>query len=177
MNNDIPVGKINFSGSKKIFSAVSAAVLSLSGLFGAFASPSLALAQPASINVTIVKYVDGQPATAQNVNNATFSMHVKYTGGEGDYLLGPTGVNTASPYQIMESLPSGTNNFDAYENIYGAVGPSCASKLPYVLSGYTMGSSLAAAASSVPTTTSPSLATLTSDMFVIVWNRRECYGR
>ncbi|MDR3643269.1 MAG: hypothetical protein P4L74_06630 [Candidatus Doudnabacteria bacterium] len=165
-----PLGRPALKGGKKILSGLSAAVLSLGSLAGALTPAAFTLAAPATVNVTLVKYVDGQPATAQNTNSATFSMHVKYTGGEGDYLLGPVGVNTSNPYQIVETIPSDTNSYNTYENMYGAVGPTCASNLPYVLAGYSWGDSLAAAAAATPSMTMPNFTNLSSDEYVVVWN-------
>ena len=158
---------------KKAFSLFSIAAISLVS----FAGPVFAVGLDDSTTtvvstmptVTLVSYVDGQPSTAATVNNDTFSMHVKFTGGEGDYLLGPVGVNTANPYQLVETLPSGTNNFSTYENIFGAVGASCASQLPYIFSGYSVGDSLSAAAAASPTMTMPDLSNISTNKFIVVY--------
>jgi hypothetical protein len=124
-----------------------------------------------SINVTVVKYLNGVPATANSANNYSFSMNISQDGSDGNFSLGPTGTNTANPYQIVTALPSGGNSYSGYENIFGSVGSSCSSGLPYALTGYTYSAtSLADAASLAPTLTAPSFSNLTSNEYVIVWN-------
>jgi hypothetical protein len=131
-------------------------------------------ASPTSAKVTIVKYLDGVPATAENANSTAFPMHAVYPGGEGDYALSTVGFNNPNPYQATTAdMPIGSN-YGTSENLGVVVGASCeASGAPYALQGYTTGDTLQQAGATPATSTAPvSFTNLTSDKFVVVWNAK-----
>lgn len=124
---------------------------------------------PTSAKVTIVKYVNGVPATADNTNSASFPMHAVFPGGEGDYALSATGFNNPTPYQATTAdMPVGSN-YSTFENLP----TSCTGSNTYALEGYSSGATLDEAFANA-SSTDPSFASFTnlqSDKFVIVWNK------
>lgn len=130
--------------------------------------------------VTIVKYVDGSHATASSSNNATFPMQANYqasnvnggNAGTDSYSIGPVGNNTANAYEAKTIALANGASYGTFEHTNtGVVGTACnGTTTPFRLVGYTWGDSLAGAASSSPSTTSPSFTNLQSNKFVIVWN-------
>lgn len=130
---------------------------------------------PTSVKVTIVKYLNDVPATAENANNTAFSQHAVYPGGEGDYNLSPAGFNNPNPYQATTAdMPIGSN-YSSTENLNATVGASCDGLHPYALVGYSTGNTLQEAVTngSDPNTPNqtPSFTNLTSDKFIVVWNK------
>lgn len=133
----------------------------------------------APVTVTIVKYVDGMPATAtaSSTGSASFPMSATWNAsnigsGTGTYALGPTGFNNPNPYQATTAGMTPGASYATNEVTGGpVVGADCSAGSTFQLAGYTTGSSLAAAASSTIATTSPSFTNLTNDEYVIVWNR------
>jgi len=133
---------------------------------------------PGTVNVTIVKYVDGQPATASSTNSTSFPMNATWSAtnigsGSGSFALGPLGFNNPNPYQATTANMSSGASYGVSEDTSqtNIVGSICASGTPYSLVGYTMGDTLAAAAAATPTTTAPNLSNITSNKFIIVWNK------
>jgi hypothetical protein len=120
-----------------------------------------------SSTVTIAKYVNGVQATAMNTNSASFSMHAVFPGGQGDYNLTTTGFNNATPYMATTSdMPYGSD-YSTYENPTA----SCTAANPFRLIGYTTGDTMTGAAMSAPSMTVPAFTNLSSDKYVIVWNK------
>ena len=128
------------------------------------------IVQP-TVKVTIVKYLDGNEATAQSTNNFAFPMHAIFPGGEGDYTLSPTGFNNPNPYYATTSdMPDGSN-YSTYENL----STICENNNPYALTGYSTGDNLSEAIANgsgenEPLTQTPSFTELNSDKYIIVWN-------
>jgi hypothetical protein len=132
---------------------------------------------PGMVNVTIIKYVNGQPATASSTNSTSFPMNATWNAanigsGSGSYPLGPSGFNNPNPYQATTADMTGGASYGTSEDTSqtNIVGTICASGTPYRLMGYTVGDTLAAAASATPTTAAPNLSNITSNKFIIVWN-------
>jgi hypothetical protein len=125
-----------------------------------------------NVTVTIAKYLDGTLATPESASSTAFPMHAIFPGGEGDYALSSIGFNNDTPYKATTSeMPSGSI-YSTYEITGGdVVGTDCEAGQPYSLLGYSTGGTLAEAASSTPTSTVPSFTNLTTDQYVIVWNK------
>lgn len=127
-----------------------------------------------TVKVTIVKYLDGSVANAESANSTAFPMHSvwsdtmpAFAAGEGDYTLSATGFNNPNAYYAMTSdMPVGAD-YSTYET----AAEECTEEYPYELDGYTTGNTLEAAAEGEPSETQPSFTDLTSDKFVIVWNK------
>lgn len=133
-------------------------------------------ADPATVKVTIVKYVDSVAATGANANNTDFLMNASWDAenigaGSGQYSLSETGSNNPNPYQATTTdMTSGADYSTSEVSDSDIVALSCDGDEPYALNGYSTGDTLAAAAAATPTMTAPSFTNLTSDKFVIVWN-------
>jgi hypothetical protein len=122
---------------------------------------------PTTAKVTIDKYINGVQASSANTNSTAFPMHAIYPGGEGDYTLSPVGFNNPDPYKATTSdMPAGSA-YSTYEN----ASTSCSNDSQYALVGYTTGNTLSEAAGGTPSQTVPSFTNLSSDKFVIVWNK------
>lgn len=122
--------------------------------------------------VTIVKYINGVPATSENTNNASFSMTSSWdainTGpGGGNYTLNSAGYNNPNPYQATTSDMTVGAEYTTYENTE----TTCVSPMMYALVGYTSGDTLEEASLAEPSLTPPNFTDLQSDKFVIVWNK------
>lgn len=145
----------------------------------AFAISSLGISAVSAADtakVTIIKYVDGRPATALSANNSDFQMNAAWTingtPGTGGYALSAGGYNgDPTPYQAMTSdLPNGSN-YSTNEVMDATTGVTCdPMTTPYTLVGYTYGETLAEAQAMTPTMTAPSFTAISTDKFVIVWN-------
>ncbi len=135
--------------------------------------------------VTIVKYVDGAHASASSSNSSVFPMQATYQAanliggnpGTDPYTIGPVGNNTQNAYEAKTVDLANGASYGTFEHTNtGVVGASCnGTTTPFRLVGYTWGDTLAAAASSSVSTTSPSFTNLQSNKFVIVWNAT-CVG-
>ncbi|MBP9757583.1 MAG: hypothetical protein KBD06_03205, partial [Candidatus Pacebacteria bacterium] len=132
---------------------------------------------PAPVTVTIVKYIDGAHATS----TATSSFPIMATwnststgSGSGTFSLSPTGFNNPNPYEATTAEMTSGASYSASEQTStstgAVVGPDCAAGSQYRLVGYTSGDTLAGAASSSSSTTSPALTNITTDKYIIVWN-------
>ncbi len=128
--------------------------------------------------VTILKYIDGAPANAVSASSSDFQMNATYTiggtPGTGQYALSASGYNgDPTPYQAVTSdLPAGSD-YGTSEIMDGVVvGTEDASTTPFSLVGYTTGETLAEAAAASPSTTAPNFTNLSTDKFVIVWNKK-----
>jgi hypothetical protein len=127
----------------------------------------LAPVAPTTVKVTIDKYVNGVQATAANTNSASFPMHAIYPGGEGPYALSTTGFNNPDPYKATTSDMPLDSSYSTYET----PASSCTADYPFSLGGYSTGTTLANAVAATVTTTVPNFTNLTSDKFIIVWNK------
>lgn len=128
-----------------------------------------------TVTVTIMKYINGQPATAQNASSTVFSMASSWSDeseggvgtGSGTYTLN----STSDPvYQAQTSEMGKGASYSTNEVMDANVGASCSEGKPYAFSGYSTGDSMQSAASSTATTTSPAFTDLQNDKYVIVWN-------
>ena len=135
---------------------------------------------PANVTITVASYLDGALATPTSVSSTNFPMSATWTttnigSGTGQYILGPTGVDIATPYEASTGDYSSGANYATNEVIDGTVvGSACnaTSTTPsYALVGYTTGDTMAAAVAATTTVTSPNLTNITTDKYVIVWNK------
>ncbi len=127
---------------------------------------------PATVTVTVNKYVDGVQATAGNAASADFPM-IETTTLNGSASTGNYDLNTSDSYQAVTSDMAVTSvpSYTTSEVTGGvAVGADCTTNQPFALVGYTSGDTLAAAAAATPTATAPSFTGMTGNKFVIVWN-------
>ena len=126
--------------------------------------------EPEPVTVTIVKYVDGEQATAANADNQSFPMQSSWDAdnmgaGSGTYSLAP------SSYEAETSSMSSGADYATNEVTSGeVVGASCADGKPFALAGYSTGDTETEASSNPVATTSPAFTNITSDKYVIVWN-------
>ncbi len=143
---------------------------------------NFAQAQEQTVKVTIVKYVNGAPATATSAGSASFLMNANWSAtntgtGSGQYSLSPTGFNTANAYNAVTANMSSGATYSTSEVKDGTiVGSSCATfsdtgKPKFALVGYSYGDTLAQAAVAAKSTTAPNFTNITSDKYVIVWNK------
>ncbi len=139
---------------------------------GILISGDLIPVAPTTAKVTIVKYINGVPATPENTNNASFPMTATWNAtnigsGTGNYNLSSTGFNNPNPYQATTADMTTGADYSTYEN----TGTACVSPMMYALTGYTTGDTLNDATLAVPSLTTPSFTNLQTDKFVIVWNK------
>jgi hypothetical protein len=131
---------------------------------------------PDTVQVTIVKHLDGVLATAETADNAAFPMHASWddpTGigtSSGDYTLSNVGFNNASAYHATTSEMDEGADYSTNEVMGDLVGANCDAGKPFALSGYSTGNTYAAAAAGTVSATSPSFTNLQDDMFVVVHN-------
>lgn len=121
---------------------------------------------PESVKVTIVKYLDGEPATAEDADGISFPMHAVFPGGEGDYSLSPVGFNNPNPYQATTADMPLYSEYSTYET----VAEECTESYPWQLEGYSVGNTLEQAEGAAITDDVPNFVDLTGDKFVIVHN-------
>lgn len=133
---------------------------------------------PQSVSVTVVKYLDGQQATATSANKTYFLMTDAWTdpvvgaSGDGRFSLGPVGLNTANPYQALTATLLSGSAYSLRESTdQYAVGATCNQGQAFELYGYTVGDTLAQAATATPSLAEPNLTNITSNKFIIAWNR------
>jgi Concanavalin A-like lectin/glucanases superfamily/Prealbumin-like fold domain len=126
---------------------------------------------PSTVTVTIDKYLNGQPATAEATQSASFPMESTWNAenigsGTGTYSLSPVGFNSANAYEAVTADMTSGASYTTHETSP----ESCTAAYPYKLVGYTSGSSLEDAAAQTPTAGVPDFADITSNEYVIVWN-------
>jgi hypothetical protein len=126
-----------------------------------------------TVNVTVVKMLDGH--APQNL--ASFPMSSNWnsqsTGfGSSNFMLGPIGVNNASPYQQTSTDLSMGGSYTMNEVLDGSyLGTDCWVGSNYALIGYSTGDTLSEAMSTSSSTVDPSFNNLTSNKYVVVWNK------
>lgn len=124
-------------------------------------------AAPTTAKVTIVKYVDGVPATAVGTNNTSFSMSSSWNAanlggaGTGNYTLDP-----GNSYQAVTSDMDIGSSYTTSENL----ATSCTGANAYALAGYSTGTSLVDAGAAATSTDTPNFSNLTTDEYVVVRN-------
>ena len=136
---------------------------------------------PTSVQVHIFKYLDGAQATPVSANNVSFPMLTTYndpvvgSGTNVPFTLNPSGWTTGDiPYEASTGARTPGSSASFSEDTSTAlVGTSCtdAGTNPYALVGYSVGTTLGGATSSSPTLTPPNFANLSSDEYVVVWNK------
>ncbi len=161
----------------KVLSGVATAALILSSVGGA---TSALAAQPVQepVTVTIVKYIDGEMATASSASSNSFMMSASWDAtnigsGTGQYALSPTGFNSPDPYTAVTAEMSDGAEYSTYEIMDSTVGASCGEGKPFALAGYTHGNTLQGAEDNYDSelsSSSPSFNNLQQDKYVIVWN-------
>jgi hypothetical protein len=129
---------------------------------------------PSSVYVHIAKYIDGIPATTANASSTSFPMVSTWTAANlnsGIQSSGSYALNPGDSYEAVTSPMNSGANYVTNEVTTGpTVGASCSAGDPFALVGYSTGASLAIAASSTISTTTPNFTDLTGDEYVIVWN-------
>lgn len=124
--------------------------------------------------VTVDAFINGVAASTSPAT-AVFPMKSSWTGapatGSGSYTLSPKGYNSPIAYEAITSPMSFGASYSTQELTSSPVVASdCSTGKPYMLEGYTTGSTFAAAAAATPSLVTPSLANLTTNGNVIVWN-------
>jgi uncharacterized protein (DUF2141 family) len=135
-------------------------------------------AAPSMVKVTIDKFVDGAQATAESADNASFPMVTTYnaanigSGTDVPFSIGAAGFNSPNPYEAVTADMTAGASYSVHEVTAGAlVGADCSAGQPFALVGYTTGDTFDAAKNAVPNPTVPDLTNITSDKYVIVWNK------
>ena len=134
---------------------------------------------PSTVKVTINKFVEGSMATALTANSSSFPMNATWNAinigaGNGSYVLGTTGHNSANSYEAITSDMTVGADYSTNEVTGGSVvGASCSTGQPFALLGYTTGDTFLAAQGGVISPTIPSFTNIVSNKYVIVWNE-EC---
>ncbi|MBI5470136.1 right-handed parallel beta-helix repeat-containing protein [Candidatus Kaiserbacteria bacterium] len=131
------------------------------------------------ITVKIEKYIDGAHATIASGNNSDFPMlttfnSVTYGNAvDAPFTLGPAGWGSDPAYEASFANANAGSDYATHEvTSESVVGASCAEDKPFALEGYTTGETLSDAQSGTPSTsTIPSFTNITSDKYVIVWNK------
>ncbi|MBI5457957.1 hypothetical protein HY971_04525 [Candidatus Kaiserbacteria bacterium] len=130
---------------------------------------------PATVTVSIVKYVDGVHATAGNASSLSFPIDATWNAvnigaGAGSFALSTIGFNNPNPYEATTAEMTSGADYSVSEDTSGPnVGASCADNKPFALAGYSTGDTEGAAAGAA-TSSSAVLAGITTDKFIIVWN-------
>lgn len=130
--------------------------------------------EPETVGVTISKYIDGEPATAESADGASFPMTATWNDPEG--IGAGTGTYTldgsSSPaYETETVVFSEGADYSTNEVVGGdVVGASCTTEQPYALQGYTTGTTREEAESATPSMTLPAFTNLSGHEYVIVWN-------
>lgn len=134
------------------------------------------------VTVTILKYLNGQMATASSTNGASFPMSATWNAanigaGTGSYDLAAAGFNgDPTPYRAITSPMTYGASYSTNEVVGGAVvGASCTTGQPFSLVGYAVGPTLAAAQAASTSAVMPSFTNLQHNEFVIVKNM-SCVG-
>lgn len=133
---------------------------------------------PSTVKVTIDKFIDGHMATATTSNSQAFPMSATWSAtnigsGSGTFALSTTGFNSPNPYEAVTADMTTGANYSASEatTVGTVVANDCSTGAAYKLAGYTSGDTLAAAEAASSSPTAPSFTNLTSDKFIIVWNK------
>jgi hypothetical protein len=130
-----------------------------------------------SVDVTLVKYLDGTHAGVDSASGNSFPMLAFWgkdnqDGGSDYFDLGPDGYNTLTPYEAKSPvIPVGSFFSVAEDTTQGAVGPDCAKGQFSRLLGYTTGNTIDRALKAKRNTKAPSLTNIVSNQYIIVWNK------
>jgi hypothetical protein len=148
---------------------------------------SLAAEPLPTYTVSIVKYVDGHPATTAttSANGASFPMFSYWSAknlvpafGHGTYTLDASGFNSeGAPYTAVTSQMTAGANYNTREEISWVktgtlVSGDCRPGAQYRLEGYSLGNTLAEAEAAGPTAMSwAGFGNIQGNKYIIVWNR------
>lgn len=135
------------------------------------------------VTVTIVKYIDGEHATVENADGASFLMTSSWDAenigaGSGAYSLSTAGFNNANPYRATTSDMTPGASYSTQEEMNEVVSLNCTEgegSTPFAFVGYSVGDTLEAAATAEVSTTAPELSEITTNKYIIVWNE-DCSG-
>ncbi len=126
---------------------------------------------PQDGSVHIFKFIDGEQATPESANNASFPMftatyNAPFTLDNDGWTVGDL------PYEASTSpIPAG-GSYTANEDLSTSlVGESCTEGIQYMLEGYSSGGTLNAAMSAPKTLTPPEFV-IDGDVYMIVWNKK-----
>lgn len=144
---------------------------------------STSTASTSMFKVTILKFINGQMATASSSMNMDFPMFATWSGtgaasGTGNYNLSASGYNgDLTPYQAMTSSMNSGANYSTNEVLGGNIVANCpasttasTSNSLFMNSGYTTGDTLAQAMAASPSVSSPAFTNMMNNKYVIVWN-------
>jgi len=134
-----------------------------------------------TVDVTIIKYVDGVHATEANADSQTFPMQATYDftndqfpggiQGTDPFDIGPTGNNTPEAYEAKTLDFYQGADYGMYERMdTEVVGATCEDGKPFALQGYKVGDTLVDAQNAAASPTAPSFTDMQSDKYVIVMN-------
>lgn len=123
--------------------------------------------------ITIIKYLDGEQATATSAASSTFTFSASWNDeggvgtGSGNFTL-DTESDVAYETQTTAFLMGADYSFE--EVMDDTTGESCDAGTPFRLVGYTTGETRVEAENGTVSTTAPSFTNLDGDRYVIVWN-------
>ena len=134
---------------------------------------------PTSVQVHLFKYLDEVKATAAHANSVSFPMLTTYndpnvgSGTNVPFTISPSGWTTGDiPYESSTGPRTPGSSASFLEDTGTAlVGASCDGLHTYALTGYSIGDTLAAAATATSSLIAPNFSSLSTDEYVIVWNR------
>ncbi|HTR18870.1 MAG TPA: SdrD B-like domain-containing protein [Candidatus Paceibacterota bacterium] len=124
--------------------------------------------------VHIFKFVDGVQATTASVGSVSFPMFTATY--NAPFTLGPGGWNPATPdvdYEASTNVIPANSTYTANEDTTTSLvgpGPECDGVHPYVLVGYSTGSTLQDAENASQSSTPPTV-TINGNQYIIVWNK------
>lgn len=124
--------------------------------------------------IHVIKFIDGERATAIGANNAMFSMFINHP--DGDFMLRANGwVAGDGAYEATTFAHPKGSKFTIKENLgTSLVGASCNDGKSYALEGYSTASTYEAAITAPMTITAPEI-TIDGDQYLIVHNTK-CFG-
>lgn len=125
------------------------------------------------VTVTILKFIDGEQATASSANDADFPMTSTWNAenigaGTGSYSLSET---NPVAYQAETADMTMGADYSTNEVLGGEVVTlMCATGTPFALQGYSTGDTAEEAMAASSTMDIPTFTNLQNDKYVIVWN-------
>ena len=127
-----------------------------------------------TVTVTIHKYIDGEMATSESADSNSFMMNASWNDpdglGEGSGGFELSSESTPAYTAVTDEMNVGAS-YDVSEVLDGdIVSTTCEDDHPYMLAGYSFGTSAEAAAGASKSTTAPSFTDLDENHHVIVWN-------
>ena len=123
-------------------------------------------AESGTATVTVIKYVDGAPATSGSFDFSSMTTASNISGCESGCTNAFTLDSTNGFSATTSAMALGSSYFVSETNINSTCGPND----QYMLAGFTTGSSLAAAQGGTQSPAAPSFSDLQGNQYVIVWN-------